>query len=214
MGETQRIADIITTDTQGRKEDFDRLNIGKTAIVLEDCLDYGVTDIMETPDVSNRLVWFGNYPMVSSIKWMFPTILNSNFKMSAISDSHNLHVPAGINKIQWDVDNFISDLRSSNICVLSHKDWDKNKSNNKMIIAIACGVPCIVNGSISYSELANKFSLGYSIVNTPKELQDTMEFLNVKENRENYLKEIQPYIINKLSSNNITKKLINIIENA
>ena len=85
------------------------------------------------------------------------------------------------------------------------------KSNNKMLVALACGLPCIVNQSKSYEELAHQFNLGNFIINDSIQLNEAIKHLNNKENRQLYLKDIQPYILNEFSSKKITLKLLNLI---
>jgi len=205
--------DLVTTDTQGRKEHFDSLGTGKECIVIPDCLDYGIVDLLETPEVSNKISWFGNYPNVSSIYWMIPEITTCRFDLSVITDARSVHVPNQVKKVQWGLETFVDDLRQSNVCALSHLGSDAGvKSNNKMIVAIASGVPCIVNASRSYEELAKEFDLGYSIANNPLELKNALNLLNNANNRKRYLKDIQPYILNTLSTKVITNQLINVIE--
>lgn len=205
--------DLVTTDTQGRKEHFDSLGTGKECVVIPDCLDYGIVDLLETPEVSNKISWFGNYPNVSSIYWMIPEITACRFDLSVITDARSVYVPNQVKKVQWGLETFVDDLRQSNVCALSHLGSDAGvKSNNKMIVAIASGVPCIVNASRSYEELAKEFDLGYSIANNPLELKNALNLLNNVNNRKRYLKDIQPYILNTLSTKVITSKLIKLIE--
>lgn len=204
--------DFITTDTIGRKEHFDSLNTGKNCYVIEDCLDYGIVDLFETPDVTNKISWFGNYPNVSSIEWAIPHIIDCDFNLNLITDSRYLKVPNPITITNWKLDTFVDEIRKSNICLLSHKGSDAGvKSNNKMIVSIASGVPCIVNESRSYEELAKQFNLNYSIANDMYSLKSALRLLNQKEKRKEYLKDIQPYILNSLSTKIITEKLINLI---
>jgi hypothetical protein len=144
---------------------------------------------------------------------MIPEITSCRFELSVITDARNVHVPNQVKKVQWDLDSFVGDLRQSNVCALSHLGSDAGvKSNNKMIVAIAAGVPCVVNASRSYEELAKEFDLGYSITNNPLELKNALSVLNNVNNRKHYLKDIQPYILNTLSTKTITEKLINLIE--
>ena len=205
--------DIVTTDTLGRKEHFDSLDTGKECIVIEDCLDYGIVDLLDTPTVSNKISWFGNYPNAQSIQWMIPHIIDTKFELNLITDARNINVQPPIIKTQWGLDTFVNDLRQSNICTLSHLGSDAGvKSNNKMIASIACGVPCIVNASRSYEELAKEFNLDYSITNDPLSLKNALNILNDIENRKKYLRDIQPFILNGLSTKVLTKKLIKLIE--
>ena len=205
--------DIVTTDTLGRKEHFDSLDTGKECIVIEDCLDYGIVDLLDTPTVSNKISWFGNYPNAQSIQWMIPHIIDTKFELNLITDAININVQPPIIKTEWGLDTFVNDLRQSNVCALSHLGSDAGvKSNNKMIASIACGVPCIVNASRSYEELAKEFNLDYSITNDPLSLKNALNILNDIENRKKYLRDIQPFILNSLSTKVLTKKLIKLIE--
>ncbi len=207
--------DLVITDTIPKKQKFDTLFNDIECKVLEDCIDYGIISLNKPPYVSNKICWFGNWPNYSSIQRMIPDIVASDFELSIITDikSFKFYLHPSIKKIQWNLETFIEDLRNSNICLLSHYGPDSIfKSNNKMIVAIASGLPCIVNSSKSYESLAKEFGLDYCIVNDGNSLKDTMDYFNDIENRKKYLKDIQPYILNNLSSRAITKKLIKMIE--
>jgi hypothetical protein len=205
--------DIVTTDTLGRKEHFDSLKTGKDCFVIEDCLDYGIVDLYDTPDFTNNVVWFGNYPNITSIEWAIPSVLDFGFNLNLITQGKSVLVQNKVKINEWNLNTFVNDLRKSNICLLSHKGSDSGvKSNNKMIVSIACGIPCIVNESRSYEELAKKFNLDYCIVSDVKSLKSSLKMLNDKEKRKEYLKDVQPFIINSLSTKVITEKLINLIE--
>lgn len=205
--------DIITTDTLGRKEHFESLETGKNCFVIEDCLDYGIVDLLDTPEITNKLSWFGNYPNAQSIQWMLPHIINSNYELNLITDTRYINVSPPFYKTPWNLNTFVDELRKSNVCVLSHLGSDSGvKSNNKMIVSIACGVPTIVNASRSYEELASEFNLKFAIVNDEYSLKNSLNMLNDREVRKKYLSEIQPYILNNLSTKIITEKLINLIK--
>jgi len=205
--------DLVTTDTLGRKEHFDSLGTGKKCIVIEDCLDYGIVDLLDTPDVKNKIAWFGNYPNVSSITWALDEIVRNGFQLDLITDAKAINTPPTIKKTQWGLDTFVNDLRQSNLCILSHRGSDSGvKSNNKMIVAIAAGVPCVVDSSRSYQELAKEFNLDEYIVNDNKSLKNALQSLNDIDIRRKYLSEIQPHILNTLSTKVITDKLIKLLE--
>ena len=144
---------------------------------------------------------------------MIPHIIDTKFELNLITDAKNINVQLPIIKTEWGLDTFVNDLRQSNVCALSHLGSDAGvKSNNKMIASIACGVPCIFNASRSYEELAKEFNLDYSITNDPLSLKNALNILNDIENRKKYLRDIQPFILNSLSTKVLTKKLIKLIE--
>lgn len=207
--------DLVTTNTECRKKQFDGLFNDIDCEVVRDCIDYGVISSNEPPNILNKICWFGNWPNYSSIQRMTPDIVASDFELSIITDikSFKFYLHPSIKKIQWNLETFIEDLRSSNICLLSHYGPDAMfKSDNKLIISIASGLPCIVNSSESYESLVREFGLDYCIVDNGHSLIDVMNYLNNIENRKKYLKDIQPYIINNFSSKSITKRLVEVIE--
>lgn len=209
--ETIELCDVVTTDTEGRKQQFDSMNLGKPCVVIEDCLDYDINEPFPVLD-SDKLVWFGNRENINSVGWILNEVASKNYNLDIISNSLGIQLPPQIKEIPWDFDTFVDNLRQSSICILSHAGENKDyKSNNKMLVALACGLPCIVNQSKSYEELANQFGLGKFIVNNPIQLHEAIQHLNNKENRELYLKDIQPYVINEFSSKKITLKLLNLI---
>jgi glycosyltransferase involved in cell wall biosynthesis len=208
--------DIVTTDTVGRKEDFEKLGYKTPCIVIDDCLDYNIYEILSIHEsINNNISWFGNHPNINSVMWMFEPILDNNYNINIISDVEYMssdHHP-NISLIKWDTSNFIENIQKSNICVLSHRGEGKNiKSNNKMLVAIACGLPCIVSDSTSYKELSEQFNLDKFVINNNENLLEAIKHLNEPINRKEYLSNIQPYVIDRYISKNVTKQLLNLIK--
>ena len=131
------LVDIITTDTKCRKAKFDKLNTGKECIVIDDCLDYGIEEPYPPPIQTKNVCWFGNTQYLSTGQWMVPIINDSGYIF---------------NDIKWELNTFFENLRKNSLCVLSHHG-SECKSNNKMLVSIACGIPCIVSESDSYKDL-------------------------------------------------------------
>ena len=210
--ETIELCDVVMTDTEGRKQQFDNLNTGKPCIIWEDCLDYGLNEPLPVLEFNDKLVWFGNRENINSVTWILNEIIRNNYNLDIISNSLGITLPPQIKEISWNFEGFVNSIRQSNTCILSHAGENKDyKSNNKMLVALACGLPCIVNESKSYEELANMFNLNEFIINDSIQLNEVINYLNNKENRILYLKDIQPYVLNEFSSKKITKKLLNTI---
>lgn len=210
--ETIDLCHVVTTDTEGRKQQFDSLNLGKPCVIMEDCLDYGLNEPLPVLDFNDKLAWFGNRENINSVIWILNEIINKNYNLNIISNSLGIQLPHQIKEIPWNFETFVNSLRQSNTCILSHAGENKGyKSNNKMLVALACGLPCIVNESASYEALANQFGLGKFIINDPTQLNEAIQYLNNKENRQTYLKDIQSYVVDEYSSKKITKKLLDLI---
>lgn len=210
--ETIELCDVVMTDTNERKKQFDGLNLSKPCVVWPDCLDYGINEALPTLEFNDKLVWFGNRENLNSVGWILNEIINKNYNLNIISNPLGIHLPPQIKEIPWNFETFVESLRQANTCILSHAGENKDyKSNNKMLVALACGLPCIVNQSKSYEELAMQFNLEKFIINDPLQLNEVIQYLNIKENRELYLKDIQPYIINEYNSKQTTKNLLNLI---
>ena len=187
---------FFTTPTSCNKKRLESFGIKTPCFVINDCIDYGINSAYEAINSNNDTCWFGNIKCRKSIRWMIPVITSQGYSFT---------------NIKWKLDSLIKDLREYNVCILSHR-YTSCKSNNKMTVAISCGLPCIVNDSQSYTELVNLFNLQYSDVQTEEELIFALGYLNNIENRKKYLKDIQPYIIENYNSLNVTKKLLTIID--
>jgi hypothetical protein len=186
---------FFTTPTEYNKKRLNKLNIKTPCYIIKDCIDYNITETTEPLKKGNKTCWFGNNLCEKSVNWMIPFILKNNYTF---------------NKIKWDLKNIVNNIKINNLCILSHKN-SKGKSNNKMLVAIMCGLPCLINDSESYSELVNIFNLNFTEIKKEEDIYFCLDHFSNFENRKKYLKDIQPYVKYNFSAYNISNSLLKTI---
>ena len=84
---------------------------------------------------------FCNRENINSVSWILNEIIKNNYSLDIISNPLGIQLPPQIKEITWGFDTFVDSLRQSNTCILSHAGENKDyKSNNKMLVALVCGL--------------------------------------------------------------------------
>ncbi|MBT5855920.1 hypothetical protein HOH87_04720 [bacterium] len=87
--------------------------------------------------------------------------------------------------VPWHLETFIQDLRQLDVCLLTQPDNERGhlKSNNRLLVTLAAGIPTIAFDSPSFSETLEEAGLQALIVSCDKELQSTYSRLQDCETR-------------------------------
>ena len=204
----QEVADLLTTDTQGRMS-----GLRKPCALVPDPIDYQPQAPWPPSDGAGA-VWFGNYPNFESVRWMAEALLDAGIHCSAISDLSPERALLPIELVRWDYSSFTGELRKSSVAILSHGEADPHKSNNKMTAAITFGVPCIVSNSRAYAELARACGLEWAVVSTQRQVIEVYDRLQDRAERVAYLAAAQPYIWQNYSAQTVAGRLLATLEDA
>ena len=113
--------------------------------------------------------------------------------------------------------NFIETIKQFDGCILSHTPLDYNintfvKSPNKLILSIALGVPCIVSNTPSYSEILDNTNLQDYKFSGMKSFKKSLDMLLSSENRLEYLKKSQQYVLDNFSYLKMGEQFIQAIQ--
>jgi hypothetical protein len=206
MRRAHEVADLFTTDTEGRRRDT-----WKRCEVIPDCIDYDPS----APWPASRgegAAWFGNYPNFESARWMVETLIRLGVQVRLISDLAPEHVQLPVEIVRWTYGDFVQELRKANVAILSHASSDPDKSNNKMTAAITFGVPCIIHDSRAYSELAHACGLDWVDVSGPAQLIEAFWRLQDPVERQKYLVAAQSLIWDQYCARSIARRLLKVLE--
>jgi len=194
-------ADLITVDTEGRAADIrSRLtqhSRTRRVAVIPDCLDYEAAgaEFGIASGITTSVVWFGNYPNFESARWMFAALAAERVRVGAISDLSEERAGIAVMRLTpWIPETFPQELRKWGMVALSHRGADPDKSVNKMAAAYHLGVPCIVNDSASYREMAEACGIGWTYVKDQGGLFEAWGRLTDPAEQERAVAAVQPVI--------------------
>lgn len=195
--EFMRHCDVICVDTEIRRDVFAK-DPAYAEIpewwVVPDPIDYiGFADNPPAPprdiDASSGLVacWFGNAPNITpAIPYLeaahrnpavrqIDVISNRNFMRKLTRSLPYCNVTA------WDLKSFPARLRTSDFCLLIHDASIDGiqKSNNKMLAALALGVIPFASRSPSYEATATRMGLEGLLLDCPDDLQSKLSPSNI-----------------------------------
>lgn len=187
-----QLVSIVVVDTETRQDVF-RKEPGFSHIsevwVVPDPIDYIESSTRDTPraikDSGQKLhaCWFGNAPnIVPALPYLQELVHADNVAdVSVITNAnyveyfYNNH-PQFVTSA-WDLNTFPGQLRSMDFCVLAHAPTLEGvqKSNNKMLAALALGVVPFVSRTPAYTETAQLMNMPELVVDSPQELLDRIK---------------------------------------
>lgn len=205
-------ADLITVANETQKARIEELKLGKPCCILNDGIDYVEQLNPSLSPFNGKVVWFGNHQLgnLESAMWAIDYISAQPKYSIGVIGNKEIKLD-NVELIEWKYEGFINNLKRYSLCFLSHDSLEKQKSNNRLLVTIANGIPTIVSNSAAYSELLRKFKLDYAIVENENELQKALSILSDEEQRQKYLSEIQPYILENYNYNAVAKKFDQIL---
>lgn len=162
------VANVVTTDTEYRKDFWNSYLPRKKIIVLPDVIDIDPNLQMPSIDLSvvnkckKEIVWLGNANNIPSI---IPLVLHlkehPDLKMTLIVDSNSVaHVSCQypwVEVVSWNKEIIYEKRFQGCSMVLNHGIDSEGllKSDNKMVLAIAAGIVPVVSNTPAYMALAS-----------------------------------------------------------
>jgi len=150
-----KIADAITTDTDARAKQF-RKKTNTPVYVVQDCIDYDIdpTDHIEIKPTIETIGTFGTHKVLEATFNMIkhiPRCKNQYYITDRNIKKYDKH---GWRLIHWGLITFVDNLKLFDLCILLHpKDKVGNlKSNNRLLVCMALGIPTIVSDTAAYSK--------------------------------------------------------------
>ena len=172
-------SNAVTVDTKERSLQISKMT--KTPIYcVSACIDYFDDLIaLRKQDTSSQIstaVTFG---------WDF-NCKNASLYMDKLPDSIEKHYITNLPVLDhyvfhsWALDSFISTLAQFDCCVLAHDHTQdgQQKSNNRLIVSLAVGLPTIVSNTASYAELYTLLGFEKLIAQSPSDVVDIVSYLN------------------------------------
>jgi predicted peroxiredoxin len=159
------LADAITTDTEMRAEAF-RKKTDKPIHVVQDCIDYGIK-FEDRIDIREKIICggtFGTHKVLEATYDQANYVLNSA-KKEYVTDRKIIKYNNWEWK-KWSLDTFVNILKKWDICVLSHpkNDIGGMKSNNRLLVCMALGIPTFVSNTFAYSNTMKAMGFEWLIV--------------------------------------------------
>ncbi|HEX8686064.1 MAG TPA: hypothetical protein VF654_06160 [Pyrinomonadaceae bacterium] len=198
------LADVITTDTEPRRERLIADYGAPRVEVVPDAIDYYPSGPVKLPQAEGdplRVLWFGGLMSMEHFEKY----------IGVLSDMRDVQVVAiviagGIRTyrefypevefIPWSRHTFVSALQTCHLSCLVHGSSraDLTKSNNKLITSINWGLPAVVSRTPEYERTAREAGVASAVFGDEDELVRSVEALRSPEARSAYLEKAQPYV--------------------
>jgi hypothetical protein len=216
-------ADIVTTDTEPRRQSL-LADYGATRVeVMPDTIDYYPTGPVKLPlDESEplRVAWFGAMMAIEHFE-SYIGILSEmrNLQIVCIASTFGFEVYRDyypwVEFIPWSQATFVSALQSCHLTCLIHgsSKEELTKSNNKFITSINWGVPAVATRTPEYERTAREAGVAHAIFNPDDddEVVRSIETLRSPLARNAYLEKAQPYVWQNYSPAVVAERFLEII---
>jgi hypothetical protein len=180
--------------------------------VLIDPIDFGLQDSYagRPHDGPLKVVWFG-YPETyqKSMSQYEPTLeklqKSSEIEYHVITRNKFYGDAGWLTIHEYDPSNFITLLQSFDVCVVSHMPFDFTlgtyfKSENKMILAVNRGLAVLASRTPAYERVLSRRGLDAFLFSSKGELTVALKKLQSWTERQNYLSQIQGYVLENYTS--------------
>jgi len=214
-----KVADVITTDTQGHLEYLVKYYNVQNSAIIPDAIDYFPKGCARLPQKSCapiRILWFGGMANISLFEKYalgLTEIADAQVVVAtAVTEELKRKYPK-IEFVPWSLSTFISVLQGCDLTCLMHdgSEIDKAKSNNKMITSICWGVPAIVSRTPDYQRTAIESEIEYAVFSNLQELIKIIELLRPSEKRAEYLERSQQVIWAQYSGPTVAQKYLELL---
>ena len=208
------VANIITTDTEGRRKYWNRYLKFKRFHVVPDVIDISsefkfISNFENIHDRSYKLVWTGNANNIKSIEPLL-TMLHkkTKFKITMVVDSKSaMEISAQypwVAVVTWRKDIIFDSQFRNSFMILNHAIDQEAvlKSDNKMVLAIAAGVVPIVSRTPAYHALATALDAEKLVFDSFEDIEKIISNIN-HHWVQKFLSRSQQYIENHYSSINV-----------
>jgi glycosyltransferase involved in cell wall biosynthesis len=215
------LADIVTTDTEPRRQKL--LNdYGVSRVeVLPDAIDYYPSGPVRLPLVESsplRVVWFGGLvnmehfePYIGALSEMRDVQIVSIVMSRGLKHFQDWYPE--VEFIPWSRSTFVVSLQSCHISCLMHGDSveDLTKSNNKFIASVNWGVPVVASRTPEYERTAREAGVAETLFDNDEELVQRVEALRSPAARQAYMDKAQPYVWQHYSPAVVAEQFLNIV---
>jgi len=186
-----RYVAAITTDTEDRAAEL-RKHTQRPVFVVPDTIDYNAVtaDPLEIRPGIKSIVTFGRWQNVAAAEPYFNALLG-RYDLRYICDRKIACIAPYAKFVEWNAKTFLEDLHKSDVAIIAHHPhWAVNmKSNNRLLVCMATGMPAIMSPSKAYDNTLrnadmNGLLCGLCEQFNIKSLRETMARLEPAQTRE------------------------------
>lgn len=215
------LADVITTDTESRRESL-LADYGAPRVeVLPDAVDYYPSGPVTLPPAGGgplRVLWFGGLEAMEHFE-RYIDVLSEMRDVQVVAivspgavSTYREYFPR-VEFIPWSRHTFVSALQTCHVSCLVHGDSraDLMKSNNKLITSINWGLPSVVSRTPEYERTAREAGVASAVFGDADELVRSVEALRSPEARGAYLGKAQPYVWQHYAPAAVARQFLDIV---
>ena len=204
------IASAVTTDTTERAR-LIRRHTKTPVYVVPDCIDYGITKearMSIRPRIKN-IVTYGYWKGVESVTPYFNKLRGEKWYIC----DRKIPELRTDNFIRWNRKKFVERLGDFDLVILTHRNNDRAllKSNNRLITAMALGIPVLVMRSPSYERTLKDAGCFSLLIDSPDDIKRKMEDLKDQRHREDVSNRLFDYAWKKYRPEISAKKLVTVM---
>jgi len=211
-------ADVLITPTVRLQTELSGLFPNKPCFFVPEPIDYGASLRPATPFGTRRLVWFGHVTRgnFESARWIIdylkthydyhPVLVTTPNTLAHRFPSYSAFC------VPWSVESVQRELSMAELCVVSHAAEEPTKSPNRFVASMMHGVPTLVSGSPSCSEILGAAAHERFAVESPYALGRAVRELSDPEKRRSYVHDVQLEIWRRHSPEVVRRAYIELFE--
>jgi len=195
--ETIDRANVLIAPTLQLRDEILGLFPGKPCFHVPELIDYRGIPSPVTARGSRRVLWFGHARRgnFESARWIIDHLAGHHgYEPVLVTNPQPMarHYPAYARYCRpWSPEATLEAMASSELCIVSHSPDEKSKSPNRFVTATMHGVPTLVSGSPSSSEILEAAGYGDFEIDVSADIDDAIEMLSDDARRAAYVADLQ-----------------------
>jgi glycosyltransferase involved in cell wall biosynthesis len=170
---------------------------GKPCFHIPELIDYGGIPSPVTAMGSRRVLWFGHPRRgnFESARWIIDHLASHHgYEPVLVTNRRAVarQYPAYARYcVGWSPEATLAAMTASELCVVSHAPEERSKSPNRFVTATMHGVPTLVSGSPSCSEILEAAGYGEFEIDVTQDIDHAVEMLSDTARRAAYVADLQ-----------------------
>ena len=190
----------------------------KPCFHIPEVVDYGGMPTPVTEPGSRRLLWFGHTRRgnFESARWIIdhlvgrhgyePVLVTNPRAMTKNYPEYSRYC------VPWSPDSTREAMASSELCIVSHASEEQSKSPNRFVAATMHGVPTLVSGSPSCSEILEAAGYGDFDIEVSQDIDHALEMLSDGTRRAAYVADLQAEMFKRHAPEVVRDKYLELLQ--
>ncbi|MDB5378374.1 MAG: hypothetical protein JWR00_2820, partial [Rubritepida sp.] len=194
-------ADLVTVPTSEMKVEIAQRYPHKPVVHMPEPIDYNARRHPLVPLKARTVLWFGNPDRgnFESSRWLIEHLRDRHGYTPLIVSRPGFfrrhHAELVPHVVEWSHEAMQAAFAKADLAVVTHAADEQTKSPNRLVTTVMHGLPVLVAGSISCTEIMNAAGMGFAVVSTTDQIDRAMVKIEDPLRRKPFVEKLQRHLL-------------------